>query len=208
MVRINLLPQEIIERRRYERFFPYVFIAGAIMIGITVIAWVALQFFVSERAATLQQTKESTQQLTAQATALEVFDKRETEVAARQKAAEDALRGRVNIGRIAEEFSLVLPDEVWMKSLIIDEARGIEFVAHTPESGKPTMDEGYKSVAATLVRINGLTEIYDVWLDNAVRATFNEFEEGSVDASAPVVTFTTRTKIEREGVPLIVPPAQ
>lgn len=207
MVRINLLPSEIIERRRYERFFPYVFIAAGVLIGVIVLTWAAMQFFVNERTQTLQQTKESTQQLTEQAAALEVFDKRELELAARQEASEQALIGRVNIGRVAEELSLVLPAEVWLENIVINEASGITLTGNTPYVGKQTMDEGYKSVAATLVRINGITAVYDVWLLNASEVVYSNFE-GSTDASAPVVTFDSNAKIEREQPVVAVPPSQ
>lgn len=207
MVRINLLPTEIIERRRYERFFPYVFIAGGVLIGAIVLTWAAMQFFVSERAQTLQQTQESTQQLTEQAATLEVFDKREAELAARQEASEEALVGRVNIGRVAEELSLILPAEVWLDNLVINEAAGINFSGSTPYDGKQTMDEGYKSVAATLVRINGIESVYDVWLQSASEGSFTAFE-GSAEASTPVVTFSTNAKIERELPVVAAPPAQ
>lgn len=209
MVRINLLPQEIIERRRYERFFPYVFIAGAILVGVIVVTWAGMQFFVAQRAATLQQTQESTQQLTQQAESLAVFDKREAEVAARQKAAEEALIGRVNIGRIAEELSLVLPDEVWINNLLINEATGITMQGFTPNTDKQDMSEGYKSVAAMLVRINGLEDVYDVWLTTASSQNFTAFQGAvSTDASASVVGFDATAKIQRETLPApATPPA-
>lgn len=208
MVRINLLPQEIVERRRYERFFPYVFIAGAILIAVIFAAWAILQFSVNNRTQELQQTEESTQQLTQQAAKLEVFDKREGEVAARQKAAEEALLGRIDIGRIAEEISLVLPDEVWLQSLVINEVTGVQMVGFTPNTDEQDMTEGYKSVAATLVRVNGLEDAYDVWLTNASSQSFNQYQPRNVvssDASVPVVGFESTAKIVRDAVPVTAP---
>lgn len=204
MVRINLLPPEIIEKRKYDRFLPYIFVAAAILVGVIVVVWGMMQFFVSQRTASLQQTQESTRELTEQAQALAVFDQREAEAAARQKAAQDALAGRVNIGRLAEELSLVLPDEVWLDSLLISESTGIQFKANTPEPDNQTMDEGYKSVAATLVRVNSLEQTYDVWLSSASLATFTGLQpraDYSSETSIPVVAFESTAKISRPGVP-------
>lgn len=202
MVRINLLPPEIIEKRRYERFLPYIFVAAAILIGAIVVVWGMMQFFVSQKTASLQQTQESTRELTEQAQALAVFDQREAEAVARQKAAQDALAGRVNVGRLAEELSLVLPEEVWLDTLLISESTGIQMKGNTPAPDEQTMDEGYKSVAATLVRVNSLEQAFDVWLNSASLATFNALQpraDYSSETSIPVVSFESTAKVLRPG---------
>ena len=121
MIRINLLPPEIIERRKYERFYPYVFVAGGILLAVLLVSWGGLQFVVQARADALQQTRESTQQITEQAKALSVFELREAEFEVRQQAASTALADRVNMGGLAADITLVLPDEVWIERLQVNE---------------------------------------------------------------------------------------
>lgn len=193
MVRINLLPPEIIERRKYERFYPYVFIAGGLLLAMVVASWGATQWVVGGRATVLQQTRENTQGLNEQAAALAVFELRESEFDARQQAATQALEGRVDMGSLAEEISMVLPEEVWVERLFINEETGVTLNADTPNSDDRTMAEGYKSVAATLVRLSTLDDLHDVWLTGA-RSQIYTFM-GSTSATTPVVAFESTARL-------------
>ena len=201
MVQINLLPPEIVERRKYDRFYPYVFLAAGIMIAIIVVIWILLQFLVNQRAQVLQQTQESTAQLTAQAESLAIFEKQRGELEARLTVATGALAGRVDMGGLAEDISLVLPEEVWSNRLKCSELNGMEMVAFTPVTSQPNVKEGYKSVAATLVRLGALKELNDVWLTIAEVKPYAAFQpvERTTDASATVLEFTSTGKV--------VPPA-
>ncbi len=154
MVQINLLPPEILERRKYDRYYPYVFVTAGILIAIIVLVWILLQFLVGQRAQVLQQTQETTAQLTAQAESLAIFEKQRGELEARQQVASRPSLGRVDMGGLAEDISLVLPEEVWSYRLKCSEFNGMEIGAFTPVTSQPNVKEGYKSVAATLVRLS------------------------------------------------------
>ena len=197
MVQINLLPPEIIERRRYDRFYPYVFVAAAILIGIIVLVWILLQFLVSQQTQVLQQTQETTAQLTAQAESLAIFEQQRGELEERQKATSQALAGRVDMGGLAEDISLVLPEEVWTNRLKCSELNGMEMIAFTPVTSQPNIKEGYKSIAATLVRLSSLEDLNDVWLTVAEVKDYNVFQpsERTQDASATVLEFTSTGRV-------------
>jgi len=197
MVQINLLPPEIIERRKYDRFYPYVFVVAAILIGIIVLVWILLQFLVSQRTQVLQQTQETTAQLTAQAESLAIFEEQRGQLEERQKAASQALAGRVDMGALAEDISLVLPEEVWTNRLKCSEVNGMEMIAFTPVTSQPNIKEGYKSVAATLVRLGALPDLNDVWLTVAEVKDYSVFQpsERTQDASATVLEFTSTGRV-------------
>jgi Tfp pilus assembly protein PilN len=156
MVQINLLPPEIIERRKYDRFYPYVVIATAILLIIIVLVWGLLQFLVAQQQQALQQNQETTAQLKAQAESLAIFEKKRGELEGRQQAASQALADRVDMGGLAEDISLVIPEEVFASRLKCSEESGMELIGFTPIPGQPNVKEGYKSVAATLVRLSSL----------------------------------------------------
>ncbi len=198
MVRINLLPAEIIERRRYERFYPYLFIGGAIGLAVIVVMWLGLQLYVSQRNDQLQQTQETVNSLTAQAQALAIFEQQRQQLAQRQSIATQALAGRIDMGRILEEVSLVLPDKVWLTHIGLDENSGALFDAVSPNSAEPDVTDGYKSVAATLVRLNSLADLYDVWL-TAASSGLSEVQ-GS-DSGEQTVIFGATSKIVKPVAP-------
>lgn len=176
MIRINLLPPEILERRKYERFYPIVFIVAASLIAVVLITWGVLRFAVGASESDLQKIEQSASDLLAQAESLKVFELKEQELAARQSVASAALAGRVDMGRLAEEVSLVLPEEVWLARLECDEEAGLQASLYAPEPLGRSAAVGYKSAASTLVRLSSLDSVSDVWLGQASVTKFEGYQ--------------------------------
>lgn len=196
MIRINLLPPEIIERRRWERFYPYVFVVAGVLLAIVLVTWGALRFAVASRQDELQSIEQNATDLRAQAESLAVFELKEQELAQRQSIAEDALSGRVDMGRLAEEVSLVLPEEVWAQTLACDQNTGLSASLWAPEPLGQSVSEGYKSAASTLVRLGSLSSLTDVWLGQAAVSDFTSFQGLAIEApTVQALSFDVSAKI-------------
>jgi Tfp pilus assembly protein PilN len=197
MVRINLLPPEVLERRRYEKWYGYALIAFAILLVVILLVYGYFWFSGAQKNADLQLLQEQSQKLQAQADAFGVFEQKEQDLVKRQAVATNALAGRINLGRVAEEVSLVLPDETWLQTMGISQLDGLTLTAYTPYSSSHSMDVSYKSVAKTLVRLNELEDVSDVWLTNATNAEYNGFAPvtGQTFVAAPVVGFSVKGKV-------------
>jgi len=106
------------------------------------------------------------------------------------------------MGGIAEDVSLVLPEEIFVSRFKCSEETGLELDGYTPVAGVPYVKEGYKSVAACLVRLGALEDLNDVWLTSAEVARYNTFQPAArtADASGTVLTFFSSCK-------LVTPPA-
>jgi Tfp pilus assembly protein PilN len=210
MFRINLLPKEVLERRRYEGWYRWVFILAVGLILIILGLYVLLLFEVSSKNTQLQTIKESATQQTVLAEQLSIFQNKEQELQARQQVAQTALASRVNVGQVAEDVSLVLPDEVWLDLLTINENTGIVMTAETPRNAGESNDVAYKSVAKTLVRLNELPELYDVWLTTASNGQWQQWAP-STNAESPipvnVVTFGATTKVVKPAATAAAPGA-
>ncbi len=202
MIRINLLPPEIVEKRKYERFYPFVLIVAGLLVGIVLVVWVGLTLAVGASESELQQIEQSAADVMAQAERLRVFELREQELAARQQVAAKAVAGRIDMGRLAEELSLVLPEEVWAATLSCDESDGLRTTMFAPEPLGNAAAEGYKAVASTLVRLASLETVYDVWLGQAAVSSFNLYQgieqQGSEAPAAQVVSFDVTAKIRSD----------
>jgi Tfp pilus assembly protein PilN len=168
---------------------------GGICLMIVVGSWLGFQFVVSSKADALQVTRDSTQKLREQAEALSVFELREVEFEARQQAASAALSGRINLGAVAESISLILPDEVWLEELTVHQDAGVRILADTPNGDDKTMSEGYKSVAATMVRLSALNDLQDVWLNRAQSQIYTFI--GSDPTTVPVVGFEATARFRK-----------
>lgn len=197
MVRINLLPREVLERRRYEKWYGYVAIAFGGLLVLVLLVYAGLWLTSQSKIAQLQLLQEQSQKMQAQADAFGIFEKKEQDLVKREAVATVALLGRINMGRVAEEVSLVLPDEVWLQQMTISQETGLNLVASTPFSPSQSMDTGYKSVAKTLVRLNELATVSDVWLSTASNVDFTGFvaEAGASALPAPTVAFTLAAKV-------------
>ncbi|MEI7815132.1 MAG: hypothetical protein WCJ13_10120 [Coriobacteriia bacterium] len=202
MVRINLLPPEVLERRRYEKWYGPVFIVFAALLAVVLIVYGFFWFGSSQQNGDLQLLQEQSQKVEAQAEAFGVFQQKEQDLADRQSIATRALAGRIDMGRVSEEVSLVLPDEVWLGQMGITQADGLTLDGFTPYSPSHSMDVSYKSVAKTLVRLNELDDVSDVWLTKAANAPFSGFVAvvGQTPLPAPVVSFSVKGKVTPSAV--------
>jgi hypothetical protein len=159
------------------------------------LVWAGLIILVQQKSDELTTQREKTAQYVEQGKTFDIFEKKEKELSARQGLAQSALANRLNTGKIAEEISMVLPDEVWLDSLTLDEIAGMSFIGNTPRSSSRSLDMAYKSVAKTLVRVNELPELTDVWLSNAANTSWSAWASSDVDTSTPVVQFTTSARL-------------
>ena len=196
MVRINLLPREIIERRKWERWYAPVIIAGCIALGVSLAVGGVFFYLAQGKVGELQQTTETVTQLTAQANSFAIFEQKEAELQSRKAVAQQALAGRINWGKICANISLMLPEEVWITTLTGDEAGPSVTIAgmRTPDAvgvANEGMDEGFKSVAKTLVVMNYL--FTDVWTTGAGKMVYSV--GGSSTTTASVVEFDISAKV-------------
>jgi len=216
MIRINLLPKEILERRKYERFYPWVAIAAIAVIAVIVLIYAVLLIQVGAKNRSLEQDQATAKQLQDQAQAFAVFEQNEQQLQGRKSTVESALQGRVRWGRLCNEISLVLPSELWLTKFSgtqstdsgpYDPQTGeyvgfpatVSLEGNTPDTDPKSMSEGYKSLAKTLVRLNDLPLLYNVWLNSAV---IGNYPQTTLPDEVPVQvqTFTMTSGVVVPGV--------
>lgn len=179
MVRINLLPPEITEKRRFERRFGYI-----VLVALVVFAFVGFAFFIGLFLATsassdLQSKKDTLAQTQQQAEAFKVFEDKQTELESRKQVAAQAVAGRIDWARLSYEISLVLPSDLWVERLQADEMTGLQMTGWALDPND-TPDTGHKSIAATLVRLADLEQLYNVWLSNSQKSQFGSTGDDAI----------------------------
>lgn len=190
MVRINLLPPEITEKRKYESIFGIVVIAGVVVIGVVFALYGFFLLQVSSKQADLQDVQTEAAQTVAQAEAYRVFEQREGVLAQRLATAQLALAGRVDWGRLTNEISLVLPDDTWIQTFGASET-GLTMLCIALDDELTSTD--HKAVARTLVRLAQLEQLNNVWLSTSAKSTLSE---GEWEQS--IITFSVTTGISNE----------
>lgn len=199
MVRINLLPPEITEKRVFEERIKLVGLAAAALGTVLLVLYAFLALQVGSKNDLLQQNREVATQVRSQAQAYEVFQDKVDELQARQTVADLALAGRIDWGRIANEVSLVLPSDVWltfMSGSEDEDQQGLKIVGRAVDSLTDVPDVGHKAVAKTLVRLADLELLTDVWLTESKK----EFLDDN-GAEGPIIEFTISSGVVRPATP-------
>lgn len=173
-MRINLLPPEILEKRKSERRLVYVVLAALLVV--LVLAGVFAAVYMQQEAkakevARLEQELAETQQ---RANELQVFEAKSNELTRRKSVAETALAGRINWSKLYDELSLVMPADLWLTVLVTNENTGLTMDGYAVDSATDSPDLGHKSIAKLLVRLADLDQLYDVWLTNAAKTVLND----------------------------------
>lgn len=186
MMRINLLPPEILERRRAEKRIGWV-ILGAIGVAVVLAGvWTFGYFRVQAKQDELAVLQQQVQSANAQATQLAIFEQRAAELETRRALVVMALGDRRDWSRLFDELSLVLPADMWVQTISADEAGGIGLNGYALDAPSDSPDAGHKAIAKVLVRLADLDSLYDVWLTSSAKATYNE---------KPVIQFTITSKV-------------
>ena len=191
MMRINLLPPEILERRKAERRILWVLL-GAVGVAVVLAGVYGVAFFnLESRREELASVQQEVKVAETQATQLAIFEERASELETRRQTVDLALGSRVDWATVLTEMSLVWPEDMWVQSMTVMEEGGvtIEGYALNPPGDSP--DAGMKSIAKVLVRLADLEGVYDVWLTHSVKQVFTQ--DGYVEQ--PVVQFTITAKI-------------
>ncbi|MDP2233671.1 MAG: hypothetical protein Q8K89_08550 [Actinomycetota bacterium] len=190
MIRINLLPPEITEKRKFEQRLVWVFAAALLVFVVLVLVWSFLAYQVSQKNSVLQSNLDAANQVRSQAETFKVFELKESELEARKRTAAMALSQRVEWGRLVNELSLVLPSDAWLTFLDGSEVDGLSMLGQVLDSPDDVPDAGHKAVAKTLVRLSSLDLLYNVWLENSLKTV-------NTAADAPIIEFEMSAQVVR-----------
>jgi Tfp pilus assembly protein PilN len=197
MVRINLLPPEIQERRRWDKYYPFVFLMGFVIFAAIGATALGLYWYSSTERATLQEYKTEAAARQAQAAQFAVFEAKEADLARKASVSQEALNSRINWAALNRDISMVLPDEVWLTSIQGNEDTGLLISGYTPNANPSSSAESYKSIAKTLVLLNSLPQLYDLWLTNA---TATNYTTAGTTQEASALQFQATAKVSKPSI--------
>lgn len=186
MMRVNLLPPEILERRTAEKRIGWVAV-GAIAVALVLAGvWATAAYQLQVRKEELASIQQQTQAVQAQADQLAIFEMRAGELDERREVVLSALGGRVDWPGLLDEVSLVLPSDLWAQTIVVDEDAGLSVAGYAVDSPSDTPDQGHKAIAKGLVRLADLDSLYDVWLLNSAKTEYAEQDAIQFTFSAKV----------------------
>lgn len=159
---INLLPPEIIEKRESEKRLALVLIFISVYIILLLLVYLGFQARILQENRRLSEFKIMSEELNKKIAEFKVFQERKDAIERRREIIRQALSDEVSWYRVLLELSLLMPREMALGSLAVDNLKGINMSGEARD---------YLTVAKWMVRVKEIPEVSDVWLDNAARKT-------------------------------------
>lgn len=183
MIRINLIPPEILQARKDEALFKWVWLAGAAVTVILVLFWGIMFLQVMSSTAEVASIQAQAAQLQSETSRFSIFQQKEAELQVRRAAVAAATQGRVDWARLLNELGLVLPNDIYLTSFTgSDNAGSGDSIVTMAGKGLDDPDDapnvGYKSIAKMLVRFADMEQLDSVWLTNMSKTADTETEAG------------------------------
>jgi len=196
VIRINLIPPEILQNRKDERRWKWMALAGGIVAAVLVMFWAFMALQVTASSAEVDSIVAEATALESQAAQFQVFQKTEADLTVRKNAVAAAKAGEVDWARMLYELGLVLPKDIYLTSFTgadggVGGASSVNLVGEAVDKLSDSPDNGYKSVAKMLVRLADLDQLDSVWLSST------SVPEVTGD-TAPMITWTVSTRISAD----------
>lgn len=168
MIRINLLPPEITQKRKDEKNWRFVF-AGGLALGVILFAFYMVVWLQqSIREGEVAGAGQKADMVQAQAQQYQIFETKLSDMKNRRAIADQALAQRIDWGRLFRELALVLPTDTYLTALsgaeAPDRSGTLTLGGLAPDYPKDSADTGYKVIAKVLVRLTELDQVRKVWL--------------------------------------------
>lgn len=192
MIRINLLPPEITEKRKAEQRWVYVIFGAVGLYALLFIFFGVMWLQVSAAQADVAGKQQEAQSLQAQAGSFKVFEDRQADLVKRQQVADKALAGRVTWSKLLSEMALVLPPDSWLKEVHADEKTfSMQGYAAVDPADMTAM--GFKPVAKMLVRMGDLEQLQNVWLESCQKSLYLGKPAATFSVQADIAAASTTT---------------
>jgi Tfp pilus assembly protein PilN len=196
VIKINLIPREILATRRDERRWKWVWLAGGLIAAVIALFWAAVFLQVATATSDVASIQQEAAALQAQTSRFDVFQRKEADLRVRQDAVDSAVAGRIDWSQMLFELGLVLPRDVYLTTFTgTDNSSGgaagdsvvtLAGVALYNPDKAPAL--GYKSIAKMLVRLADMDQLEAVWLTNATLGV-------GTDALAPTYAWAVNARI-------------
>jgi Tfp pilus assembly protein PilN len=175
VIRINLLPPEITQKRKDEKNWRWVFAGGMALVCVLFAFFMAVWFQQTIREGEVLGVEQKAAMVEAQANQYRIFETKLADMQNRRAIADEALAQRIDWSRLFSELALVLPSDTYLTTLGGTEAEThvgqLSLGGLAADNGDESADTGYKTIAKLLVRLTELDQLQKVWLTGSTKQT-------------------------------------
>lgn len=203
-IRINLLPREVLERRKAEQRLALMILGLVLMVGALALVFGVNYVRLSQEQANLEIIRTENQNVQARIKKIEDFAANKSAVEARESVVSAAVAGKYGWSRFLNNLSLIVPNEVWLTSLSVSKDGAVS-ISGSAYAGSASSGIGFEPVSKWLIHFAEMNDIGDIWLSSSAKSTAGAATTGPALGSAETtsstvtVTFATTAKIKSLG---------
>lgn len=187
LTKINLLPQEILDQRRFELWYPWIISSVIIALLITGIISAILGIGLVGQEDALDQTASEIKTTNAQAAKLKQHEDEKNFLDARQAIVDSALANRLDAYLLSVALTKSLPGPISIERFVYNANKGLTIQGVVEDTGANPESRDWKGVAATIDALEGSSIIRNAWLSRGVmNDNYNAYEQ--FDAEIPAST--------------------
>jgi len=161
---INLLPEEIIKKRRSEKRLIYLGLGAIVLILVMAVTFAGLNWRIGQEEDALEEIKAEQQKVNLEITKYKIYEERQAELQRRQGILNTAMANEINWDKFLNEISMVIPSNVWLVSMNLD-GESIAYQGYTFD---------FPSVAKWLIRLDEIKPLSNIWLGSASKADLED----------------------------------
>lgn len=173
MLKINLIPPEILQSRRNERIFKWVGLLAVLIFLVLATFWSTMFIQMTSVNNTVVTAQKQESQLQSEISLFMVFQQTAADVSARRAIVSTAAEGRIDWARMFSELGLILPDDIYLTAFTGAEnppsgtvASIVTMAGKVVDAPAVVSSRGSESVAHMLVRLADMKQFDSVWLTN------------------------------------------
>lgn len=163
---INLLPEEIIKKRRLEKRLIYFGLGAIVLALIMVVTFAGLNWKIGQEEVVLEEIKAEQQKINLEITKYKIYEERQAELQRRQGIFNTAMANEINWDKFLNEISMVIPSNVWLVSMNLN-GESIAYQGYTFD---------FPSVAKWLIRLDEIKPLSNIWLGSASKTDLEGHE--------------------------------
>ncbi|MBK5211125.1 MAG: hypothetical protein JJE36_02230 [Coriobacteriia bacterium] len=175
--KINLLPQAILDQRRFELWYPWIAIIGLICLLLIGLFFIGFAINLSSRTDELNATKSETTDTKAQAAKLKKYEDAKKTFTARETIVNQALAQRMDPYLCGLAVTKYLPSTVSIENMSFDALMGMSLNGVVEDTGGNPTDKDWKGVANAMDSLGEAPIVHNLWLSKgAMTDAYNNYE--------------------------------
>lgn len=176
--KINLLPQEILDQRRFELWYPWIASIAVIALLIIGLLYVGSILGLSTKNKEIDAINAEIKATQNVAISLAQYEKDKKEYDARADIVKSALANRLDPYLCALAVTYYLPGTCSVEQMVFDALTGLNISGVVEDSGKNPSSKDWKGVALAMDKLGQSEYIRNEWLsEGSMNDTYDNYEE-------------------------------